>query len=63
MNFFRFFYNICGKFAAIIGPALVGVTAQMTGNTNSGVFSLVVLFILGGGTITGTCTRASGSCS
>ncbi|WP_342046586.1 MFS transporter [Bacillus sp. OTU530] len=47
-NEFFGFYNICGKFAAIIGPALVGVTAQMTGNTNSGVFSLVVLFILGG---------------
>ncbi|MFO1445609.1 MFS transporter [Bacillus sp. Bva_UNVM-123] len=47
-NEFFGFYNVFGKFAAIAGPLLVGVTAQMTGNTNSGVFSLVILFIIGG---------------
>ncbi len=47
-NEFFGFYNIFGKFAAIAGPLLVGVTAQVTGNTNSGVFSLVILFIIGG---------------
>ncbi|MBM7662337.1 UMF1 family MFS transporter [Bacillus mesophilus] len=46
-NEFFGFYNIFGKFAAIMGPLLVGVTAQVTGNSNSGVFSLVVLFIIG----------------
>ena len=46
-NEFFGFYSIFGKFAAIIGPLLVGVTAQYTGNTNSGVFSLVILFIIG----------------
>jgi MFS transporter, UMF1 family len=46
-NEFFGFYNVFGKFAAIIGPVLVGVTAQLTGNTNSGVFSLVILFIIG----------------
>ncbi|WP_251551879.1 MFS transporter [Neobacillus muris] len=47
-NEFFGFYSIFYKFAAILGPFLVGFTAQMTGNTNSGVFSLVVLFIIGG---------------
>ncbi|WP_110929166.1 MFS transporter [Bacillus massiliglaciei] len=46
-NEFFGFYNIFGKFAAIIGPLLVGVTAQMTGRTNDGVFSLILLFIIG----------------
>jgi UMF1 family MFS transporter len=46
-NEFFGFYNIFGKFASIIGPILVGATAQITGNTNSGVFSLVILFIAG----------------
>ncbi|NHM33766.1 MFS transporter [Neobacillus terrae] len=47
-NEFFGFYNIFSKFAAIMGPFLVGVTAQITGNTNSGVFSLVILFLIGG---------------
>ncbi|QOR66961.1 MFS transporter [Cytobacillus suaedae] len=46
-NEFFGFYNIFGKFASIMGPLLVAVTAQLTGNTNSGVFSLVLLFIVG----------------
>ena len=46
-NEFFGFYNIFGKFAAIAGPVLVGATAQMTGNTNSGVFSLIILFVVG----------------
>lgn len=46
-NEFFGFYNIFGKFAAIMGPLLVGVTAQLTGKSNTGVFSLVILFIIG----------------
>ncbi|KKI89571.1 MFS transporter [Bacillus sp. SA1-12] len=46
-NEFFGFYTIFGKFASIMGPLLVGVTAQLTGDTNSGVFSLVILFIIG----------------
>jgi MFS transporter, UMF1 family len=46
-NEFFGFYNIFGKFASIMGPLLVGMTAQLTGNSNFGVFSLVVLFIIG----------------
>ncbi len=47
-NEFFGFYSIFYKFAAILGPFLVGATTQITGNTNSGVFSLIVLFIIGG---------------
>lgn len=46
-NEFFGFYSIFGKFAAVAGPVLLGVTAQVTGSTNAGVFSLVVLFVIG----------------
>lgn len=46
-NEFFGFYNIFGKFASIMGPLLVGVTAQITGHSNMGVFSLVILFVIG----------------
>ncbi|WP_151735224.1 MFS transporter ['Paenibacillus yunnanensis' Narsing Rao et al. 2020] len=46
-NRFFGFYNIFDKFASILGPLLVGLTAQLTGNTSAGVFSLVILFIAG----------------
>lgn len=46
-NEFFGFYNIFGKFAAITGPFLMGVTTQITGETSMGVFSLVILFIIG----------------
>lgn len=41
------FYNIFGKFAAIMGPALISFTTQITGDVRNGVFSLIVLFIIG----------------
>ena len=47
-NEFFGFYNIFGKFAAIMGPVLVGVTTQLTGKTNAGVLSIIVLFVIGG---------------
>lgn len=47
-NEFFGFYNIFGKFAAIMGPFLMGVVTQMTGKTNYGVLSIVVLFLIGG---------------
>ena len=46
-NEFFGFYNIFGKFASIMGPLLVGVTAQVTGDSSKGVFSLIILFIIG----------------
>lgn len=47
-NEFFGFYNIFGKFAAIMGPFLVGLVTQMTGRTNNGVLSIIALFIIGG---------------
>lgn len=41
------FYNIFGKFAAIMGPLLVGFFTQLTGSSRNGVISLIVLFIIG----------------
>ncbi|MEA5106918.1 MAG: MFS transporter [Sphaerochaeta associata] len=45
-EFFGFF-NMLGKFAAIIGPLLMGVVTLVTGNVRSGIVSLVALFALG----------------
>jgi len=36
-----------GKFAAILGPALVGVVALATGSQRIGILSIIVLFIAG----------------
>lgn len=47
-NEFFGFYNIFGKFAAIMGPFLVAIVTQITGQTNKGVLSLVILFVIGG---------------
>ncbi len=46
-NEFFGFYNIFGRFAAVTGPFLVGLITQLTGNTSYGVFSLVILFLIG----------------
>lgn len=42
------FYNIFGKFAAIMGPLLVGVFTQLTGQERFGILSILVLFVAGG---------------
>jgi UMF1 family MFS transporter len=41
------FYEIFGKFAAIIGPFLVGFTGQMSGDSRYGVLSVLLLFLTG----------------
>lgn len=41
------FYNILGKFSAIIGPLVVGLVTQWTGRSTVGVASLSVLFAVG----------------
>lgn len=46
-NEFFGFYNIFGKFAAIVGPFLVAIFTQITGDSKNGVLSLLILFILG----------------
>ena len=41
------FFDIFGKYAAVMGTFLVSAITQLTGQSNWGVFSLVVLFIVG----------------
>ena len=41
------FYNMLGKFAAIIGPALMGTIALVTGSARLSILSVLLLFILG----------------
>ena len=36
-----------GKFAAIIGPALMGTVTIIYGSARAGILSILVLFILG----------------
>ena len=43
------FFDIFGKFSAVIGPALFGFVAQITGVTNFGVLAVMLMFIIGGG--------------
>lgn len=38
------FYNMMGKFAAVLGPLVVGVTALATGSSRAGILSVLVLF-------------------
>jgi UMF1 family MFS transporter len=41
------FYNMMGKFAAVLGPVLMGVTALLTGSSRASILSLVILFVAG----------------
>jgi UMF1 family MFS transporter len=42
------FYNMLGKFAAIIGPLLMTVAGKFTGNPRIGILAIIPLFIGGG---------------
>ena len=42
------FYNMLGKFSAVVGPILLGTVTLMTGNARMGLFALIVLFVGGG---------------
>jgi MFS transporter, UMF1 family len=41
------FYNMMSKFAAVLGPLLMGTTALVTGNSRTAILSIVILFIGG----------------
>jgi len=43
------FFDVFGKFSAVIGPALFGLVAQLTGITNYGVLAVMFMFLVGGG--------------
>jgi UMF1 family MFS transporter len=42
------FYNMLGKFAAVIGPVLMGWVGVLTGTPRAGILSLILLFVAGG---------------
>ena len=41
------FFDIFGKYAAILGTFLVGTVTALTGNSSLGVMSIAVLFVIG----------------
>jgi UMF1 family MFS transporter len=41
------FYNMMGKFAAVLGPLLTGVVARLTGDSRLGILSILLLFVAG----------------
>ena len=42
------FYNMLGKFAAVVGPLLMGVVGMLTGNPRISILSVSALFLIGG---------------
>lgn len=47
-NEFFGFYNIFGKFSAVLGPLIFSLAIQLTENSRLEIASLIILFILGG---------------
>lgn len=47
------FYNLLGKFAAILGPLLMGWVGVVTGHPRLGILSVLILFLIGGGLLWG----------
>jgi UMF1 family MFS transporter len=41
------FFDILGKYAAVLGPALMAFFAAVTGNPNIGILSITALFVVG----------------
>lgn len=41
------FYNMLGKFAAVLGPSVVGIVAATTGNPRLSILVLVLFFVTG----------------
>ncbi|MCW8901415.1 MAG: MFS transporter, partial [Gammaproteobacteria bacterium] len=42
------FYNMLGKFAAVLGPVMIGVVSVLTQSPRISILSISVLFIAGG---------------
>jgi MFS transporter, UMF1 family len=43
------FYNMIGKFAAVLGPMMVGLTAALTGDSRLSLIPMLLLFLVGAG--------------
>ena len=41
------FYNMLGKFAAVLGPVLIGVAGALSGSPRLAILAILVLFIAG----------------
>jgi MFS transporter, UMF1 family len=41
------FYNMMGKFAAVLGPLLTGIVAKLTGDPRLSILSILLLFVAG----------------
>ncbi|HEV7432794.1 MAG TPA: MFS transporter, partial [Steroidobacteraceae bacterium] len=41
------FYNMAGKFATVLGPLLMGLTASLTGSSRVAILTILILFIVG----------------
>ena len=53
------FYNMMGKFAAVLGPLLTGVVAKLTGDPRLSILSILLLFV-GGATLLACAPRRDG---
>jgi UMF1 family MFS transporter len=42
------FYNMLGKFAAVLGPAIMGLVGVMTGSSRAAILGIIPLFVIGG---------------
>ena len=42
------FYNMLGKFAAILGPLIVGIVGMLSESSRLAILSISVLFVFGG---------------
>ncbi len=47
-NEFFGIYDICGKGAAVLGPAIMAAVTSITGSPRLGVTALILFFIVGG---------------
>ena len=41
------FYNMLGRFAAVVGPLLVGVAGAVSGSPRIGILAVLALFVVG----------------
>jgi len=41
------FYNMAGKFATVLGPLLMGITAALTGSSRVAILTILILFMVG----------------
>ncbi|MCX7016109.1 MAG: MFS transporter [Candidatus Sumerlaeota bacterium] len=47
------FYNISGKFAGILGPAIMAIVGSLAGSSRPAILSLIVFFVVGAAVLAG----------